>query len=579
MTNKKTFVSLLLAVIFITLGLCSVLMWCRPVEAQAEAQTVDVYAINDFHGAVTKMPRVAGYLAARKAEGAVIINSGDMFQGSMESNSNFGKLLTDCMVEAKTDAMTLGNHEFDWGLDNLRELSQNSGVPFLGANIYNWDRSSGWGDFADDLVDEYVIVESGDLKVGVIGVIGESQITSINAQLVQTIGFKDPLPIIKELATELREEKDCDVVVVSAHAGCQEIVGEEENYNQPSTTAELENYVDGMFCAHTHSQQKYVVNGLPFLQGKNEGAYVSHIRFSVDNGNVSATTYENISYSSLGNIDATAQSGVQTLIDNSNALIAEERNQKLATLSSSLTKANQIPRLVCHAIADYVGQYGVTIDLAITNGARENLSAGSVTYTALYEALPFDNVVYIAKVTGKELLKEASYSNQSIWRVSGRAISDSNQYYYIAVIDYLLYHQNARRNYNYFASAFSSGLEPIPLVKKGVKIYNYRLITRDFLLKQEGTLDTTPYTSGSDIHTNTAQLSSAVNLPVVPYNFDGLADMGSEITIPNPSGDADLGKNTPDSTLMIVLIVVGSLIVVGVVVTVIVISVRRKRKK
>lgn len=485
---------------------------CQPDKPKNINQTVDVYAINDFHGSVDKMPRIAGYLAARKAEGAVILNSGDMFQGSMESNSNYGKLLTDCMVEACFDAMTYGNHEFDWGLDNLKNLASNSAIPFLGANIYNWDRENGWGDFADDLADEYVIVQSGDVKVGVIGVIGEDQITSISSQLVQTIGFKDPLPIIKELATKLREQEGCDIVVASVHAGPQDIVnGTGGSYDEPTTSADLEDYVDAMFCAHTHSEQRYLVNGLPFLQGKRYGDYVSHVQFKVQNGNVSVLTYENIPYNQLNNLENNAMANVYDLINESNSKIESERNQVIAKLSESMDSDDAIPRLVCNAMADYATEQGFyEIDLAICNYARNNLNAGTLTYSNLYEAIPFDNVVYIAKVSGSDIIKEMGFSGQNMWRVRSEPIENSNsKYYTVAIIDYLLYHQNDSRNYNYFPSAFRSGFTPIPLTKEGVDIYNYRLITRDFLLKTSGTINVSIYTNKNN-HTDPSKLTQSV---------------------------------------------------------------------
>lgn len=500
MKNKKVIATLLLLVM---IALALSLVACNPKgsanNTNSTIQTVDVYAINDFHGAVDKMPRVAGYLAARKAEGAVVINSGDMFQGSMESNSNFGKLLTDCMALAGFDAMTFGNHEFDWGLDNLRSLSRNSGVPFLGANIYNWNPDSrSWGEFADDLADEYVIVNTNGVKVGVIGVIGDSQITSISSQLVQTIGFKDPLPIIKELATELREEQDCDVVVLSAHDGPQDIVnGKGGTYDEPTTTADLENYVDAVFCAHTHSEQRYLVNGLPFLQGKRYGDYVSHVQFSVVNGNVKVVEYENIPYNNLVEMDSSVRGQVAALIDTSNESISAERKQVVAKLGGSLSTDEGIPRLVCHAIADYAASQNIDIDLAICNQGRNTLRQGNITYSDLYEAIPFDNIVYIAHVSGVDIIKEMGYSGHCMWRVREEPI-ERDAYYTVAIIDYLLFHQNRNRTYDYFPSAFNGKFEPMPLTKEGVEAYNYRLITREFLLKQSGTFNVAPYTTVND---------------------------------------------------------------------------------
>ena len=527
MKNTKSALVLLLVAVFALSAFAGLALNFNNNQAYAASNTVELYAINDFHGQVDHMAQVSGYLAARKSEGAILLNSGDMFQGSMESNSNYGKLLTDCMDAVGVDAFTYGNHEFDWGIDNLIELAQNSNTPFLGANIYHWNRFLGWGDFADELAQKYVIKElDNGIRVGIIGVIGSDQITSISSQLVQSIGFKDPLPIIKDLATELREEQDCDVVVVSAHAGPQDLVGEKENYQQPKSSAGLSSYVDAVFCAHTHSAQDYIVDGIPFIQGKRYGDFVSYVQLSVGaDGKVSCTSHSNLSYNSLSNVDETVKNTVQTLIDNSNATIHDAANQVLANLSGGkLGSSAAVPRLVCQAIAEYALSQGYDIHLAMVNNASSDLSSGDITYTELYEAIPFDNIVYIAKVSGKDLLKEASYSGQSIWRVNGRAIEDSDTaYYLIAVIDYLLYHQNSYRSYNYFPSAFTSGFDPIPLTKEGETAYNYRLITRDFLLSQQ-TIYAENYTK-TNIRTNADMLTQSVDLPttnIIPHGLSAL---------------------------------------------------------
>lgn len=471
-------------------------------------RTVDFYAINDFHGTVDRISSVGGYLKQQKNNNAntVLLNSGDMFQGSMESNSNYGTLLNNCMKTIGFDAFTFGNHEFDWGLNKLGQLANNGSVPFLGANIYHWDASTKrWGTFASELAQEYVIKElDNGLKIGIIGIIGEDQITSISSNLVQTIGFKDPLPIIKTLATKLRNDESCDVVVVSAHVGPQGLVGETENNQCPSSTAELENYVDAVFCAHTHWRQTYVVNGLPFIQGGSNGNYVSHIKLSVSSdGSVTCDTQENLSYSNYWS----KLSDVDNLVNNANEQIKDERNQVLATLGGSMSKNPDIPRLVSRAIAEYAKNQGYNIALAMVNTARSNLSSGQLTYSDLYEAIPFDNEVYIAKVKGSEIINETNYGVY-YWRSTGEAIQ-SDEYYYIAIIDYLLFHQSASRSYNYFRSAFTSGFTPVALSNNKYEAYNYRLITRDYLLAN--TISVSDYTV-DNTNTDTSLLQSAVTL-------------------------------------------------------------------
>ena len=505
---KFVTIALLITVIVgsVLLAGCDLLGFNPSGEKDKQATgTVDFYAINDFHGEYGKLAQVSGYIKGRKDEGnTVAINSGDMFQGSMESNSNYGRLFSRCMDMAGFDAFTYGNHEFDWGLDNLRYLAENSTTPFLGANIYNWNANDKtWGTFADDLAQEYVVKEmKNGLKVGIIGVIGKDQITSISSQLVQTIGFKDPKEIVPNLSNKLKNDLNCDVVVVSAHTGPETFL--EDN------SWDITNYADVVFCAHTHRNELYEKNGVPFIQGGSYGNYVSHVKLSVDsNGNVTCDTYTNISFYSLDNVNSYVKEQVQMNIDNSNSRIEDEASEVLATLTGGyLNSGTAVPRLVAHAIAEYAVGQGHNIDLAMVNNARNSLQNGNITYTALYEAIPFDNVVYIARVSGKDILNEAKYDSNSIWRVSGREI-EPNKYYTIAVLDYLLYHQNSDRSYNYFPSAFTSGVDPIPLTKTGVEMYNYRLLTRDFLRKA-GTIDAQMYLSVNNDHTDKNKLKEAV---------------------------------------------------------------------
>ena len=510
MKNKKFLICLLLVAVLaasVLFAACDVLGDLLDGLGGGASGTVEFYAINDFHGEWDKMAQVSGYLTQQKNKGnTVLINSGDMFQGSMESNSNFGALLAACMDDTGFDSFTYGNHEFDWGLDNLRNLASNSKTAYLGANIYDWDRDRGWGELAD-FAQEYVIRElDNGIKVGIIGVIGKDQITSISSQLVQTIGFKDPKEVVPSLSNKLRNELGCDIVIVSAHTS-QDTFLEDTKWN-------ITDYADAVFCAHSHQNETAQLDGVPFIQGGSYGSYVSHVSLTVDeNGNVKCDDYSNIPYSSSW----PNKVSVEQKINNSNESIKEEANKVLATLTGGyLSKSSGVARLVCHAIADYAttnySQY--PIDLAMVNTGRNSLQQGEITYTKLYEAIPFDNVVYIAKVSGADILYEAKYNY--IWRVTGTPIvNSSTQYYYVALIDFLLYHQNSNRNYDYFKSAFNSGFDPVPLEKAGVEAYNYRLITRDFLLSQ-GTISYATYSFNNN-NTDTSLLEDTVTLSLAAY--------------------------------------------------------------
>ena len=117
---------------------------------------LDFYSINDYHGRIEEdlgkneagISRFASYLHSKENEnknGTVFVNAGDLWQDTYSSSKNKGELLTKAMAELRCEAMALGNHEFDWGIENIKHNKQvaetqvaNHTFSLLGANIYNY---------------------------------------------------------------------------------------------------------------------------------------------------------------------------------------------------------------------------------------------------------------------------------------------------------------------------------------------------------------------------------------------------------------------------------------------------------
>lgn len=91
--------------------------------------TLDFYAFNDTHGAVKDSDTSSGIEKTATAikniqsqnKNTIVLSSGDMWQGSMYSNKTKGNLMTEWMNELNFVSMTLGNHEFDWGQETIRQ--------------------------------------------------------------------------------------------------------------------------------------------------------------------------------------------------------------------------------------------------------------------------------------------------------------------------------------------------------------------------------------------------------------------------------------------------------------------------
>ena len=151
------------------------------IRSDDDFEYIDMYELSDFHGAVSYeqrdkndyigLSKLASYLDGKRTNnpgGTLLLSSGDMFQGSADSNLTRGYMVNYAMHYMGFDAMAIGNHEFDWNTDWLKknaELTYNGhSIPFLGANIVK-----------DGTIPSYLqkstIITRGDYKIGVIGVI------------------------------------------------------------------------------------------------------------------------------------------------------------------------------------------------------------------------------------------------------------------------------------------------------------------------------------------------------------------------------------------------------------------------
>ena len=488
----------------------------------SQERKVSLYAINDFHGAVNPNPgapnyeegivKVGSFLKGKGQEdNTLILSSGDMWQGSLQSNHNRGNLLTDIMNDAQFDCFTLGNHEFDWGQEYIHKNRLRKGpngndingyqTPFLAANIYEYDLDNNQVGSYASLGDKYVIRElENGLKVGIIGVIGRDQITSITSQYVDDLTFLQPTEIVKELSLQLRIEQGVDVVVLDAHTDVASIT--ESNKDSITDYANLtsidsktnKRYVDAVFCAHSHRNENYLLNGVPFIQASSNGKSYGNIELVVnEQGEVTCSSRDYIYTSNIPSYyeDQSIVDLVERYDHSSYPIGQEFLGELKGTLTSSGEKC--IANLVTVAMAKYAEKQHIDIDYAVTNGGRADLTGGDITYDKLFKSIPFDNVVYVIETRGSYLYNEIRYNY--FYRVDNEAFKTSKMYK-VAVIDYLAFHRNANREYNYF----NEFTEIAKLTKQGYDIYNYREITADYIRSYNGVLNASDYSNSQDRH-------------------------------------------------------------------------------
>lgn len=411
------------------------------------------YCVNDFHGSVLEReatfyePGIAkcfGKLRSLKEadpEHTFVFSAGDMFQGSLESNDNYGFLVTDCMNDLPFDAMTLGNHEFDYGQQRLKNIIDRIDFPVLAGNVRKWENGAATKEVWYDGLGASTIIERGGLKLGVVGMIGHGQTTSIASQNVQDVDFVDPEnPALLE-ALNLRKE-GCDAVVLLIH----------DTYKRVNFAAK-EGYFDGVFTGHNHAREEKLINGVPFVQAYCNGEAISHFALSIEEGVVTCTEYGIINASSKWAEDESIAAIRDSYLDEE---FKAKSEREAGTVTGELTKDEGVPNLACKATYEKYQKTYPNLALAMCNSQRANLK-GDIDFSEIYKAVPFTNCTVIADVKGADILAEGKYNNSYTGDIEAYGTIDRNATYRIACTDFVLFHQNTKKVYDYFPSLNPDG--------------------------------------------------------------------------------------------------------------------------
>lgn len=432
---------------------------------------VNFTAVNDFHGQIDEsndmvgLAKMATYIKDRKTQGDILISSGDVYQGSFLCNYDKGHFLTDQFKELGFDAMTLGNHEFDWGVQSILNNEAVFGEPFLGANIYKYPKTTSEWEKAD-LGQEYKIVTvnegtDNEVKVGIIGVIGKDQITSITSTFTEDYIFLDPVPIVKTLSVELHDTYNCDIVVVSAH------VGEMDASLSENVPGKDYRYVDACFLAHTHQFEYGISNDVPFIQAGAYGQGVSSASLVFNKATKKVRT-QTSSYIYLADpkLNLKEDTQTKTKIQNEKNKNADKYNNIIGVNSTGRAiSTGNMSRFYAKLTYDKALIEAPTYDIkgVMFNYSRRSLKAGNFTYADLFETHPFLNEIYIFSISKKDFENEKS---MSYGYIDPDFVQD-NKYHDVVVFNYTGFHigvdSNYNKYYNYYPSAFTSNAEHPPV--------------------------------------------------------------------------------------------------------------------
>ena len=252
----------------------------------ANARKLVILHTNDTHSQIEEIRSGNGigkggvhqraeFFARIKAENenVLILDAGDYNQGTPYFTIFKGDLEVQVMNELGYEVVTLGNHEFDNGLDELARRLKNARYTTVCANY----------DFTDtplrDIVKPYVIIERGGLKIGIFGITTDLK-TLVAKQNVKGVVYKDAYQVTDATALKLRNELGCDLVIALTHIGYSGYPDQLSDINLAQKTENVDIIIGGHSHTFLKSEKIYknrAGNDVVIVQAGAQGEYVGQL--------------------------------------------------------------------------------------------------------------------------------------------------------------------------------------------------------------------------------------------------------------------------------------------------------------
>ena len=383
-----------------------------PEPGELDGKTVILHS-NDVHGAISGYANMAGLAAEYEAKGAEVIlaDAGDYSQGEVSVSSNKGLNAVTLMNKAGYDVATLGNHEFDYGYEQLTKNLKAADFENICCNIVGAD---GKKLFEGSTV---ITTESG-LKIGFIGVNTPETSTKANPALIKGLSWLSGDKMIEAVNAEAAAlEGKADVVIVLAHLGV-------DGQSAPNRSTDLlagVKGVDFIIDGHSHTVMP-ATKAEPIQSTGTKFEYIGVV--VIDNKTKAIESNELVKVTAETASDAAVAAAVKEINDKIDAeygevfaksevaLNGERAYSEKTKLYGNRDGETNLGDLITDAMLWKINeQGGVTVDadhiLAVTNGGgiRASIAAGDITKKAVNEVLPFGNTLAVVYVTGAELLE------------------------------------------------------------------------------------------------------------------------------------------------------------------------------
>lgn len=379
---------------------------------------------NDVHGRVNddSWAGSMGYATIKNVidevranyENTFLIAAGDMFHGTTFATLEQGESVVEVMNAVGYDIMVPGNHDFDYGQEQLLVLEGLADFPLISGNIqYAADDA--------DMFDATFIQEFGDVKVGFFGITTPDTTYMTHPDNVIGLNFLDPIAQATLLVAEL-EAAGADIIVMMAHVGL--------DTSSSVTSADIAMAVDGIdiiIDGHSHSYLPAgeMVNGALVVSTGEYNKNLGILEITVEDGEIIEYNNLLINADEAAVLDLGSDETVQGIIDAIEVdqlvilgVVVGQTAVELDGLRDNVrTGETNLGKIITDSMIAVTGA-----DIAITNGGgiRASIAAGTVTVGDIITVLPFGNIIVTVGLTGQEIVDTLEYATSSYPVSSGK---------------------------------------------------------------------------------------------------------------------------------------------------------------
>lgn len=348
---------------------------------------------------------------SNSADYVTLVDCGDAVQGSNIGTLTKGESIVELMNEVGYDVCTFGNHEFDYGIDQLEKLMGMSDAEYICCNFMDSD-----GCF----VSPYTIRSYGELKIAYIGITTPYTLTSSNPEV-----FKDENGELKysfcqdtsgeklynavQNAVDTAIGMDADYVIALAHLGNGEGYSPYGSEDVIAATSGIDIVLDGHSHTVVESREVYNKEGEPVML-TSSGSHMQYIgQVTIDTRRTTGKNDDVITISLIDSSDYDRVAGKTEETEKEfEEILGTEIGYTAKTLSVNSENGNRLVRNRETGIGNFVADAYRSLtnaDIAFVNGGgiRADISEGKITYGDLLNVQPYGNMICVVEATGLEI--------------------------------------------------------------------------------------------------------------------------------------------------------------------------------